>query len=242
MPEWFRKVGIVEYIFLKELVAINIETPGFTKINIYCESEDKPYDGGYFDNVTNIRLSTNWDGVQEWTTSLFIDYCICQLVVGVTTVLDEFKIPAPWLDDIAHRTRILATTFLLPIGKKKEKISSGHFVRLYVRPRADLSACVVVLILTKGKNVVAEREICTTFPSPSDAIERFKSLSVVEGSNVIVKFRTAGANGRKIYDRINFDHTGMIGVERVDQDEPKQPFFTVEPTFKVDISELLTDP
>ncbi len=238
--DWFWKRLVPEWIFVAELRKLRICTPNkIAKVNIYFGETDEGYWGEVFDGVTDVTVAASWEGVESWPTELFIEYVVELIVAGLKKVLDTVQVESGWLDALAERVRLECQTYSQLIGNRAEKSSLGYSARLYVKPASDLRWCMVVLQIKKGRQLIGEREVCTTFPDPQRAIRDFEHLSWEAESMIDVQFDTAGARGRRIYGRENYDCSGLNRVVRLDQDVPRPPHFSVSPKFRIDLSDLL---
>lgn len=240
-PEWFWKRGPLEYVFYKELRALKINTPGFSKINIYCEPQPSAYAGHFFDGVTDVGVEAKWGQPERMSSSELNQLFLAHMVRGVKVVLAWYDLQTSGIDDAAHRAVHSAESLCIPIGKQAKSPATGVVARLQVRPLPDLSACAIVLVVMRGRKVICEKTVCTTFPIPEIGIDCYDSLEWENERTVIAKFRTGGAGGKNVFGRVNFDHSGMSGVHRIDQSQPLPPHFLAEPTFTIDVSDLKMD-
>jgi hypothetical protein len=227
-------------VFRQELRALKIDTPGFAKINVYCEEHLRDYSKQVFDNVTAVEVKIEWDKIKNLKG---IDICkvfLDLLTSGTKIVLSSFNISTREIDEIAYRIAQSRFELSIPLGKKAIKNKDGSLAaRLRVTNGKEFECCDIVADVFQKKVYIGHVLVCTTFPSPDIAIERFQSLEWDNDYHLLAKFRTPYGIGKKLFGRENFDCSGLEGVSRVDHTVAVTPFHIVERTFKIDISSLL---
>jgi hypothetical protein len=232
-PDWFWKRGTVEYVFVKLLRSSKLKVPGVAKVNIYCEDVGENYDGNCIDEVANVKVSTNLEELSH-LSAIDLNVRFASLMVqGVNSVLAWFHLDELHIEKTVNELVEAASAFSSNLGRRLELPGSRYGIRARVRPLPDFSACVVTLAAYQGHKLVLEQPVCTTFPFPETAIEAFESLEAEGSSACVIRFRTGGATGRRLFGRHNFDHVGMSRVERLDTSVPQAPYFVIEPTFRV---------
>jgi hypothetical protein len=234
-PDWFWKRGTVEYVFVKYLRSSKLKLPNVAKVNVYCEDVGEIYDGNCFDEVANVKVSTNLEAL-SLLSAIDLNVRFATLMVqGVNTVLAWFGLDELAIEKTVNELVAAACEFSSNLGRRVELPGSAYGIRASVRPLPDFSACVVILAAYQGRKLVLEQAVCTTFPFPETAMEAFESLEAESSSTCVIRFRTGGMTGRKLFGRCNFDHGGMGQVERVDNSVPQAPYFVAEPTFRVEL-------
>lgn len=238
-PDWFWKRCIPERLFVTEIRKLRIESENVGKINIYCNDKNDYSCGEPFDGVIDVNVGVDWIGLDTSSTSQLIDYFLCLMIRGTKIALCHLGVDNSTVDSLAERVGRSLAECSMPLGSMKLPFSENMYIRCVARPRIDFSACEVFLELTKGKTVIGKKDFCTTFPS-FDLLEAvFKSLAWRDEYTVVAKFRVAGASDRRIFDRLNFDPAGFSGVVRTDRGEPLPPYRVVEPTFEINIADLV---
>jgi hypothetical protein len=233
VPDWFWKRSFVEYLFIVELTKLKIRTPGIAKVNIYSvgpEKRARPYRGNVHFGVTDVEIRNDWEGVEDLSPEALTNRCLAVMVRGIKKVLNFFELSTAEIDGAARRARALVFCFSLPLGKKATRLNASHSARLYVRPMPDLTACLVALVIKRGRQVVGERSVCATYPLTWLTFVTFVSLKRRKRA-VIAKFWTTS--------RRDFDHRGLEKVKRIDSGKRVPPIDRFEPTFLIDLSEFL---
>ena len=236
-PE-FKEIGwkscVVETLFYRELRALKIETPGFVKINIYCESKSTPYFGDFFDRVTNVQIAANCGDIGALPVHATNEVFLKFLISGVSEVLEYFDIDTAGVVAIGEKMRRENFYLSTQLGSRLARsIETKLSAALYVRSGQNLEYCVVVACVFKGKNIVGEIPIFTTYPSPRYAFEEFISLEWSNSQQLIAVFFASINDQKKVFGRSNFDSNNFSGVTR-EYTMPDEKF-----TFSIDLSSIL---
>lgn len=225
-PEWFAKNKSVEYLFYKGLRALKIETPGFVKINIYCEPEARPYTGAVFDGVTDVEVDGAWPDERTLSPQLLKELFLQRLLQGVTIVCATFGLPCEGIEALARELRASECTLELWLGKAVPSPDGVHTARARLRAAASLEHCVVEAVISRGRQVMVQRPLCTTFPAPDHAVDSFRSLEWSAPDRLRAVFEVYGSRGAMRFGRENFDASGFDGV--VAQREPSSRELRIE--------------
>ena len=218
-PEWFWRHGSAEYLFYKALRTLKLNTPGIVKINVVCASHDQ-WDGQIFDGVTTVHVAAHWQDPQTLPVQALNQFFLTLMKRGVAVLCEALKVPATGLDAIEQDVAERLPNYAIPLGKKAVPLSAGGgSLRLMVQPSASLDFCRVVSVLTQGRRVVHEQDICTTYPNPEIAIDNFVSLVIESGTRAQAIFRTAGQPDQRVFGRLNFDASECPGVTRTVLDQ-----------------------
>ena len=236
-PDWYRKGSSAEYFFSRYVEALKIETPSIVKINIYCMDNPPPYLGEVDDKITVVYVAPRWNQPESASPAELVEAFSESIAEGLRTVFNWFDIPDEEIQEIAAVSKKMGLDYSLALGKKPTRLNRDTSLRCFVRPLIDLTACVVWLEVFHKKNKVNEVAICTTFPSPETAIGGFESLCL-EGDYVCVKFSTSIKLALRVFGRLNFDSTGMMGVEKILEAGRESPYSPGSITFKIELAKL----
>jgi len=228
-PESFRKSGPVGYLFHRELRALKIDTPGFVKINVYCEPRKRPYTGKYFDGVTDAHVACRWKRIEGHAPQEMARAFAALLTEGAETVLSWFRIPqAAAMTTVAEK--VLAQLWTpLPFGKAIVQGRGGNLsARLSVSAAETLEYSTVSVTVKKGRATLAELPVCTTFPTFDYALENLESLRWVSKTQLQATFAKSAASDRSLFGRRNFDGNEFAHVQATDSDDRRRRTFTVD--------------
>jgi len=228
------KSRAIEALFLRELRALKIETPGFVKINIYCEFKSTPYAGDFFDRVTDVQIGVNCSEISALPVHAVNESFLTFLISGVCEVLEYFDVDTAGVVAIGEKLRRENFYLSVQLGSRLAHSQETRLsARLYVRSSQNLETCVVVVGIFNGRNIVGEMPIFTTYPSPRYAIDNFISLEWSSSQRLIAIFRGSINDQKEIFGRSKFDCRNFSGVTR-EYSMPDEKF-----TFSIDVSSVL---
>ncbi len=209
-PEWFWKRGILEYMLFQEIRKLKIETPNFTKINVYYEPEPTSYAGYVFDGVTDVQVFEKCDDIDSLSPQQLNERFLNILIQGIKIVFDWFKISTECLNLLVNKLQSNNFTFSYVLSTVAAYSKNQTYsARLYLESELNLESCVIVVAIFKGRKRIGTLPICTTFPMPDYAIEQFKSLEWSNESQIISTFNIYGKpNNKTVFCRYMFDCRG----------------------------------
>ena len=240
MPDEFRQRGCVEYLFVQEIRALKLETPGIAKINIYCEANPEKYKREVFNGITDIDVRFDWEKLKQLNgpqkCATFLDL----LVHGTKSVLSEFSISSELVDTIKEKIKQLNFSLYIPLGKKNEKSDDGTIsARLFVSNHEQFTRCDVFADVFEGRRRIGHFPVCVTFPMPEMAIDRFEGLKWDVKGNLVATFTIPNPKGRTVFTYENFSIADNEGVTITDQVVASTPFSVLNRKFTIDIFSLL---
>ncbi len=243
-PETFWRRLPTACVFFRRLRSLRIETQGIMKINVYCEPDPERYRGDLVDGVTAVDVACNWESIGKLPPADLNAACVGLLAEGVKTVFKRFAIPSRQIDQIADSLSLSEVMAPIAIGKRAARPRIGRlYARTSVEPSTDLTCCVVMVNLTKGRTTIARVPVCTTFPSVEWPIDDFESIQWRGHNIVVIKFRSKPADSRKpkrtVFGRAQFDCDGFDNVRRRDTPVGRTAGTWKYCTFEVNLTAVL---